>query len=83
MHSHAGVRKRKGMIAPTDCSRTGVIPKSPKSGGLKVLFVGGGTVALADSIRDWFPNQAVAEHPAFANARGMLKYLRFVCEVPV
>ena len=23
------------------------------------------------------------EHPAFANARGMLKYLRFVCEVPV
>ena len=27
--------------------------------------------------------QAVTEHPAFANARGMLKYLRFVCEVPV
>ena len=25
----------------------------------------------------------VAEHPAFANARGMLKYLRFVCEIPV
>jgi hypothetical protein len=22
-------------------------------------------------------------YPAFANARGMLKYLRFVCEVPV
>ena len=44
---------------------------------------GGGSVALAESIRDWFPNQAVAEHPAFANARGMLKYLRFVCEVPV
>ena len=49
----------------------------------QVLFVGGGTVALADRIRDWFPNQAVAEHPAFVNARGMLKYLRFVCEVPV
>jgi plasmid segregation protein ParM len=49
----------------------------------RVLFVGGGTVALAEHVRDWFPNQAVAEHPAFANARGMLKYLRFVCEVPV
>ena len=49
----------------------------------RVLFVGGGSVALAESIRDWFPNQAIAEHPAFANARGMLKYLRFVCEVPV
>jgi len=42
--------------------------------------VGGGTVALATHIRDWFPNQAIAEHPAFANARGMLKYLRYVCE---
>ncbi|MEA2079736.1 MAG: plasmid stability protein StbA, partial [Pseudomonadota bacterium] len=47
-----------------------------------ILFVGGGTVALAAHIRDWFPNQAVAEHPAFANARGMLKYLRYVCETP-
>ncbi len=45
-----------------------------------ILFVGGGTVALAAHLRDWFPNQAVAEHPAFANARGMLKYLRYVCE---
>jgi len=48
----------------------------------RILFVGGGTVALATQIRDWFPNQAVAEHPAFANARGMLKYLRYVCETP-
>jgi len=46
----------------------------------RVLFVGGGTVALADHITDWFPHQAIAEHPAFANARGMLKYLRYVCE---
>ena len=46
----------------------------------RVLFVGGGTVALAKNIADWFPHQAVAEHPAFANARGMLKYLRYVCE---
>ncbi len=48
----------------------------------RILFVGGGTVALAAQIRDWFPNQLVAEHPAFANARGMLKYLRYVCETP-
>jgi len=48
----------------------------------RVLFVGGGAVALAEAIRDWFPNQALAEHPAFANARGMLKYLRYVCAEP-
>ncbi len=46
----------------------------------RVLFVGGGTVALREHIADWFPHQAIAEHPAFANARGMLKYLRYVCE---
>ena len=46
----------------------------------RILFVGGGAVTLADAIANWFPNQAIAEHPAFANARGMLKYLRYVCE---
>ena len=46
----------------------------------RILFVGGGTVALTDHIANWFPHQAIAEHPAFANARGMLKYLRYVCE---
>ncbi|MEE4378232.1 MAG: ParM/StbA family protein [Candidatus Competibacteraceae bacterium] len=46
----------------------------------RVLFVGGGTVALSKHISNWFPHQAIAEHPAFANARGMLKYLRYVCE---
>jgi plasmid segregation protein ParM len=46
----------------------------------RVLFVGGGAVALADHIANWFPHQAIADHPAFANARGMLKYLRYVCE---
>ena len=46
----------------------------------RILFVGGGTVALAEDIVNWFPNQAIAEHPAFSNARGMLKYLRYVCE---
>ena len=45
-----------------------------------VLFVGGGAVALADHITDWFPNQLIADEPAFGNARGMLKYLQFVCE---
>ena len=46
----------------------------------QILFVGGGTVALVEHIFDWFPHQVIAEHPAFANARGMLKYLRYVCE---
>ena len=64
---HAETRRQLGLGAELD----------------RVLFVGSGSVALAESIRDWFPNQAIAEHPAFANARGMLKYLRFVCEVPV
>lgn len=45
-----------------------------------IVFVGGGAVALSEHIADWFPHQAIAEHPAFANARGMLKYLRYVCE---
>ncbi|MDN5869218.1 MAG: ParM/StbA family protein [Nitrococcus sp.] len=48
----------------------------------RILFVGGGALALADDIQDWFSNQAIAPHPAFANARGMLKYLRYVCQEP-
>ncbi|NKB65238.1 MAG: plasmid stability protein StbA [Gammaproteobacteria bacterium] len=46
----------------------------------RVLFVGGGSTALADDIANWFPNQTIADHAAFANARGMLKYLQFVCD---
>ena len=61
---HAETRKQLGLGVELD----------------QVLFVGGGTVALAEHIADWFPNQSIAEHPAFANARGMLKYLRYVCE---
>lgn len=49
----------------------------------RVLFVGGGSTALASDIADWFPNQIIADHAAFANARGMLKYLQFVCDTPV
>jgi plasmid segregation protein ParM len=45
-----------------------------------VLFVGGGSAALAADIAHWFPNQRIADHAAFANARGMLKYLQFVCD---
>ena len=45
----------------------------------RIVFVGGGTVALAEHIVDWFPNQIIGEHPAFANARGMLKYMQYVC----
>lgn len=46
----------------------------------QILFVGGGAVVLAPLIGEWFPNQVLAPLPAFANARGMLKYLRYVCE---
>lgn len=49
----------------------------------RVLFVGGGSAALAGDIANWFPNQTIADHAAFANARGMLKYLQFVCDTPV
>ena len=49
----------------------------------RVLFVGGGSAALAADIANWFPNQIMADHAAFANARGMLKYLQFVCDGPV
>jgi plasmid segregation protein ParM len=42
----------------------------------RILFVGGGTVALAEDIANWFPNQAVAEHlpaspPGRAQKRGV------------
>jgi plasmid segregation protein ParM len=46
----------------------------------RILFVGGGAVVFAELIGQWFPNQVLAPLPAFANARGMLKYLRYVCD---
>lgn len=45
-----------------------------------VHFVGGGAVVLADAIQTWFPHGSIAAHAAFANARGMLKFLRYVCD---
>ena len=57
-------RRQLGLGAELDC----------------ILFVGGGSAALAVDIANWFPNQRIADHAAFANARGMLKYLQFVCE---
>ena len=48
----------------------------------RVVFVGGGAVVLDAHIRHWFPNQAIAAMPAFANARGMLKYLKYVAHEP-
>lgn len=48
----------------------------------RVLFVGGGAVVLSEHIRHWFPNQTIADMPAFANARGMLKYLKHVAHEP-
>lgn len=61
---HAETRRQLGLGMELDC----------------VLFTGGGSVALAEHVRDWFPHQVTVGHPAFANARGMLKYLRYVCE---
>ncbi len=60
---HARVRGQLGNAAELD----------------RVLLVGGGAVVLAEQIGDWFPNQVLAPEPAFANARGMLKYLCHVC----
>ena len=48
----------------------------------RVLIVGGGAVVLDEHLRHWFPNQVIAAMPAFANARGMLKYLQFVAHEP-
>ncbi|MDE0411060.1 MAG: ParM/StbA family protein, partial [Gammaproteobacteria bacterium] len=53
---HTETRRQLGLGTELDC----------------VLFAGGGTVALAEHIRGWFPHQVIAEHAAFANARGML-----------
>ena len=43
-----------------------------------VHFVGGGALVLAQDIQTWFPHSSIAAHPTFANARGMLNFLRYV-----
>jgi plasmid segregation protein ParM len=43
----------------------------------KVLFVGGGA-AVFDSLKSAYPNADSPEHPQFANARGMLKFMTYV-----
>ena len=49
----------------------------------RIVFVGGGALVLDAHIRHWFPNQHIAPMPAFANARGMLKYLKYVARESV
>lgn len=45
-----------------------------------VLLVGGGATLMADAMREYYPHCVVPEHPEFANARGMLKFIQFVGE---
>ena len=42
----------------------------------KVLFVGGGATVF-EHLKDSFPNADAPEHPQFANARGMLKFMTY------
>lgn len=43
----------------------------------KVLFVGGGATVF-EHLKSTFPNADSPEHPQFANARGMLKFMTYV-----
>lgn len=43
-----------------------------------VLFVGGGAIVLRDQLLRHFPHARVPDQPEFANARGMLKFAKFV-----
>lgn len=55
--------------------------KLGRGAGVDVVhFVGGGAMVLAEAIQSWFPHGSIAAHPVFANARGMLKFLRYVCD---
>ena len=59
-------RRKLGTAAELDC----------------VLFAGGGAVALAEALVGWFPHQVTASAATFANARGMLKFMRHVATRP-
>lgn len=41
----------------------------------RVVFVGGTTKAIEPHLEGWFRNQIIGEDPAFANARGMAKFV--------
>lgn len=43
-----------------------------------VLFVGGGAIVLKDQLLHHFPHARVPDQPEFANARGMLKFAKYV-----
>lgn len=43
----------------------------------KILMVGGGAALMSEGLQT-YPHLSVVDHPAFANARGMWKYLEFV-----
>lgn len=43
----------------------------------EVLLVGGGASLLEETMREHYPHCVVPADPEFANARGMLKFLRF------
>lgn len=44
----------------------------------RIIFIGGGTQAMGTLIDGWFPHQVTAQNPIYANARGMLKYAKYV-----
>lgn len=44
----------------------------------KVFFVGGGSILLKEQLEGLFPHAVVAEDPQFANARGMLKAVKYL-----
>jgi len=43
-----------------------------------VYFVGGGSLLLQAQLQDLFPHAVFVEDPQFANARGMLKFAKFI-----
>ncbi|CND60270.1 plasmid segregation protein ParM domain-containing protein [Yersinia enterocolitica] len=44
----------------------------------KLIFVGGGSIVFEDYLRDHYKNIIIPEHPEFANARGMMKLVKYI-----
>jgi plasmid segregation protein ParM len=60
---------------------TAVRAKIGSGGDLdRVLIVGGGSIVLREQLMEAFPHCLIPEQPEFANARGMLKALRYFSE---